>query len=200
MSPGVNPRRAYDASRRQEQARHNRAAILDAARERFLELGYAGTTMNAVAADAGVSVETVYKAFGNKAGLVKAVFDVAIVGDDEPIPLMQRQLIAHIEAEPDAREKLERAGPPLAETAARTQPIVLVVRAAAVTDASAAGVWEQLQAERLGGMAMFAAHLHGAGCLREGVSKNEARDVLWTYNSVEIWDLLVNQRCWTTKR
>src|SRR4051812_49175105 len=179
MSPGVNPRRAYDASRRQEQARHNRAAILDAARERFLELGYAGTTMTAVAADAGVSVETVYKAFANKAGLVKAVFDVAIVGDDEPIPLMEREFVARNRAEPDPRRKLAAYGRHLAATIPRAGPIQLVVRAAAGTDAGAADVWSQLQAERLTGMSAFAQHLDEGGYLRAGTSRATARDVLW---------------------
>jgi AcrR family transcriptional regulator len=194
------PKRAYDSSRRQARAAEAQAAILRAARDAFLTDGYAATTVPGVAKAASVSVETVYKAFGNKAGLVKAVFDVAIVGDDEPIPLMQRELIAQIEAESDPRKKFERYGAHLAEIASRTQPIVLVVRAAAVTDEGAAAVWDQLQAERLMGMTAFAGHLHDAGCLRDGVSKIEARDVLWTYNSVEVWDLLVNQRGWATKR
>jgi hypothetical protein len=88
MSSPVNPRRSYDASGRQAQARESRLAVLRAARRLFLERGYALTTMAAVAASAGVSVETVYKAFGNKAGLVKAVFDSDIVGDDEPVPFL----------------------------------------------------------------------------------------------------------------
>jgi AcrR family transcriptional regulator len=200
MSEGVKGKRTYDASRRQEQARATRRSILLAARQRFLDEGYAGTTVGAVAADAGVSVETVYKAFGNKAGLVKAVFDVAIVGDDEPIPLMQRETIARMQAEPDGRRKLELYGEHLVDIAPRTNPIRLVVRAAASSDAGAAEVWEQLQRERLTGMTAFAADLQGWGLLRPGVSKSEARDVLWTYNSVELWDLLVNQRGWSTRR
>src|SRR6478672_10547771 len=99
MSGHVKGRRAYDSSRRQEQARRTRAAVLDAARRQFLDAGYAATTMAGVAAGAGVSVETVYKAFANKPGLVKAVFDVAVVGDDEPVPLMQREFVRRNQAE-----------------------------------------------------------------------------------------------------
>jgi AcrR family transcriptional regulator len=200
MSPSVNPRRAYDSSGRREQARQNRGTILDAARTRFLELGYAGTTMGAVAADAGVSVETVYKAFGNKAGLVKGVFDVAIVGDDEPVPLMEREFVQRNIAEPDPRRKLMAYGEHLARTIPRAGPVQLVVRAAAATDTSAAEVWEELQRERLTGMSAFAQHLDERGCLRDGVSRAEARDVLWVHNSVELWDLLVNERGWTAGR
>ena len=91
MSPTVNPPRKYDASRRQERAREPRRAVLAAAHAMFVEQGYAQTTMAAVAEAAGVSVETVYKAFGNKAKLVKACFDVAVAGDDEPISIMERE-------------------------------------------------------------------------------------------------------------
>jgi AcrR family transcriptional regulator len=200
MPRGVKPQRPYDSSRRQEQARLNRLAVLDAARRLFLEHGYAATTMSAVAADAGVSVETVYKAFSNKPGLVKAVFDVAIVGDDEPIPMMQREFVQRNQAEPDPRKKLIGYGAHLAEVAPRACPIQLVVRAAAASDAGAADVWEQLQTERLMGMTVFAEHLDEGGHLRKGVSRDEARDVLWAHNSVELWDLLVNQRGWTNAR
>ena len=93
MNRPVNRVRSYDSTRRQEQARQNRAANLDAARAHFLTHGYQGTTVSAVAVDAGVSVETVYKAFANKAGLLKAVFDVTLAGDDEPVPMMDREEI-----------------------------------------------------------------------------------------------------------
>ena len=166
MSPAVNPRRSYDASGRQEQARQNRLTVLRAARRLFLEHGYAATTMAAVAGSAGVSVETVYKAFGNKAGLVKAVFDSDIVGDDEPVPLMEREFVQRNIAEPDPRRKLETYGEHLAQTLPRAGPIQLVVRAAAAADPAAAAVWAQLQQERLTGMTAFANHLDGGGHLR----------------------------------
>ena len=201
MSDDVKPpRRAYTSARRQEQARQTRRAVREVARRLFLEHGYAGTTIAAVAAEADVSVETVYKAFGNKPGLVKAVFDVAVVGDDEEIPMLQREFVRRNMAEPDPRRKLLAYGDHLAEVGPRTGPILLVVRAAAATDAGAGQVWEQVQSERLTGMTVFARHLGEGGHLREGVSVNEARDVMWAHNSVELWDLLVNQRRWTNRR
>ncbi len=200
MSDAVKPRRRYDSSRRQEQAGENRRAVLEAAHRMFLERGYAATTMGAIAAAAGVSVETVYKAFGNKPGLVKAVVDVAIVGDDEPVPMLQRDRVRRMEAEPDPRRKLAMYGEHLADSAPRRVPLELLVRAAAASDAGAAGVWDQLEAERLTGMAFFARHLHEGGYLRPGVSVEEARDVLWTYNSAEVYELLVMRRDWTPQR
>ena len=200
MARAVKPQRRYDASRRQEQARATRRAVLDAARELFLAQGYAGTTVGAVAARAGVSVETVYKAFGNKPGLVKAVFDVSVVGDDEPVPMLQREFVRRNMAEPDPRVKLHDYGAHIAATAPRIGPVLLVVREAAAGDAGAAAVWEQLQQERLTGMTAFAKHLHEGGHLREGVSMAEARDVLWVHNSLELWELLVRLRGWSNER
>jgi AcrR family transcriptional regulator len=147
-----------------------------------------------------VSVETVYKAFGNKPGLVKAVVDVAIVGDDEPVPMLQRDRVRRMEAEPDPRRKLAMYGEHLADSAPRRVPVELLVRAAAASDAGAAGVWDQLEAERLTGMTFFARHLDETGHLRPGVSVEEARDVLSTYNSAEVYELLVMRRGWTPER
>jgi AcrR family transcriptional regulator len=196
----VKGARSYDSTRRQEQARLNRQAILSAGRRLFLETGYAQTTMPALAREASVSVETVYKAFGNKPGLVKALFDVSIVGDDDPIPLMERDFVRRNIAEPDPRKKLIDYGRHLVGVHTRTSPILLVVRDAAATDPGAAQLWETMQQERLTGMTAFAHHLKSGGYLRRGVSLPEARDVLWTHNSVELWDLLVNQRGWAGSR
>src|SRR5690242_393310 len=193
-------KRRYDSSGRQARAAETRAAVLGAARTAFLADGFARTTVPGVASAAGVSVETVYKAFSNKAGLVKAVFDVAMAGDDEPIPFLQREFVQRNMAEPDPRKKLAAYGEHLTAITPRTHPVLLVVRDAAVSDPAAAEVWEQLQAERLTGMTAFATHLHQDGHLRDDVSPEHARDVLWTHNSVELWDLLVRQRGWSSEK
>jgi AcrR family transcriptional regulator len=196
MAPEVKPRRQYDSSRRQAQARLTRGSILGAAQDLFLERGYAGTTMAEVAQAAEVSIETVYKAFRNKSGLVKALFDVAIVGDDQPIPMLQRERVAKMREEPDPRQKLLMYGGHLSEAGPRAGQIQLLIRSAAASDPEASTVWDQMVQERLTGMTEFARHLYEGGHLRPGVSLEEARDVLWTYNSVELFDLLVLQRGW----
>jgi AcrR family transcriptional regulator len=200
MPERVKGRRRYDSPRRQEQARLTRRAVLDAARVLFLERGYAATTVRAVAEMAGVSVETVYKAFANKAGLVKAVFDLAIVGDDRPVPMLQRERVARIRAEPNPQRKLLMYGEHLAEAGPRAGALQLLIRSAAATDPDAAQVWQQMVQERLVGMTEFARHLHEGGHLRSGISVEDARDVLWTYNSVEMYDLLAVQRGWRPER
>jgi AcrR family transcriptional regulator len=190
--------RRYDSSRRRAQAGQNRAAVLEAARTRFFDQGYAGTTVAQVAGDAGVSVETIYKAFGNKAGLLKAVFDFAVAGDDEPVAMADREFVARIQAEPDARRKLEMYVAHLCDSMPRAAPVQLLARDAGAADRDAAAVHADTRAEQLAGMTLFARNLHETGQLR--VSVTEARDVLWTYFGAEVYELLVLERGWTTKR
>lgn len=200
MTERVKPRRPYDSSRRQEQARLNRAAVVQAAHDLFLERGFAATTVPEIASAAGVSVQTVYKAFGNKPRLAKAVFDVAMAGDHEPVAMLQRQSLGKVRDEPDPHTKFRLYGEFLAEVAPRHVPVQLVIRDSAAADPEAAAVWADLQVERLTGMTLFARALHDDGHLRSGVTTNEARDVLWTYNSAELFQLLVLERGWTPER
>ena len=200
MADAVKSKRRYHAPRREEQARRSRRDMLDAGHRLFLEHGYAATTVGMVAAEAGVAIQTVYKIFGNKAGLVKAIVDVAIVGDDEPVPMMQREFVRKSQAEPDPAQKLRDFGAHLAAVAPRVNALALVVRDAAAADPGAADVWHQLQTERLTGMTAFAQHLRESRHLRTGITVHEARDVLWTHSSAELWDLLVNRRSWSNKR
>ena len=191
-------KRRYDASRRQEQARENRRRMLDSARRLFLERGYADTAMPEIAKASGVSVQTVYKTFANKATLLKAVFDVSVAGDDEPVPMAERDMIGAIQAEPDATRKITMYLSHLAETAPRTFPVQLLARDAAAADPAAAEVYAQMRQEMLTGMTMFAADLAATGQVR--VSKEDTRDILWTYHSAEIYELLVLERGWSTER
>ena len=201
MPNSVNSsRRPYDSSRRRAHAEQNRVAILDVARQRFLAEGYACCTMAAIASDAGVSVETIYKAFGNKAGLLRALFDVAVGGDEDPIPKRHRALVNRMWAEPDPERKLRLYGEIIGSGAARVQPIQLMAREAAASDPAAAEVYDNIREERLARMVGFAEFLRETGGLRADVTVEEARDVLWTYNSAEIWELLVLKRGWKPAR
>ncbi len=200
MPRPVKAKRTYDGSGRQEPARESRRAVLASAQALFLARGFAATTMADVAAAAGVSVQNVYKVFNTKVGLAKAVFDVAIAGDDESVPMVERVTLTKVRTEPDPRRKLAHYGEHLATVAPRHVPFQLVILDAAASDPDAARVWAELQAERLRGMTMFARSLHSEGHLRTDVSAIEARDVLWTYNSAELYRLLVIERRWSAKR
>jgi AcrR family transcriptional regulator len=193
-------KRRYDSSRRLELARQNRAAVLEAARELFIARGYAATTVADIAARAGVSVETIYKSFGNKPGVAKAVFDVAVVGDDDPVPLFERPEIKAIEAEPDARKKIRMFFGRYPERRSRTGPIELVIRDAAAGDPGAAAVRDALKEELHRGMTMFATELLRGKGVRAGLSIDEVADILFAYVSVELYEVLVVMRGWDLDR
>lgn len=192
------PPRRYDSTRRRQQAQQNRHAVLTAARRRFLTQGYAATTIAEIASDASVSVETVYKAFATKAGVLKALFDVSVAGDDEPIPMAQRDVIQNVIDATDAARKLEIYAEHLAATMPRSAPVQLLARDGAASSPDAAEVWKQIRQETLTAMTMFASDLARTGRLR--VSARQARDVLWTYHAPELYELLVLERGWSATR
>ena len=193
-------KRSYDASGRREQARARRRAVVVAARVLFERDGFRPTTIAAVAERAGVSAESIYKGFGTKAALAKAVFDFVIAGDDEPVPVWRRSEADAIRAEPDVRRKIVMYTRGLAARQQRSAKVQILIRDGAHTDESLAALWQQLLAERLTGMTMLGRHLIESGQLREGVELDEVRDVLWTYTAVELYELLVVERGWPLDR
>jgi AcrR family transcriptional regulator len=175
-----------------------RQEIVAIARERFLADGYAATTVSAIAQTAGVSVETVYKAFGNKAGLARAVFDRALAGEG-PVSTGERAAIVKRD-EHDPRRRLRAFGGFVGEVTPRVAPVRLVLRAAAETDPEAAAIWRRINDERLAGMRRDAEQLASEGALRTGVTAAEAADVFWSFTSPELYDLFVVGRGWTPER
>ena len=193
-------KRSYDASGRREQARARRRAVVVAAKELFERDGFRPTTIAAVAERAGVSAESIYKGFGTKAALAKAVFDFVIAGDDEPVPVWQRSEADAIRAEPDIRRKSMLYSRGLAARQQRSAKVQVLIRDGGHTDQTLAALWRQLLAERLTGMTMLGRHLIESGQLREGIELDEVRDVLWTCTAVELYELLVVERGWPLDR
>lgn len=193
-------RRPYDASRRQERARANHTAMLDAAIEVLVERGYAETALAVVAERAGVAAPTVYKAFGNKPAMVKAAFDYATAGDDDPTPILQRDRAKRILSEPNPVRKLEIYSDGLLGTLTRSARLQLIARTAAEIDPEMKAVWEHMTSRRHIGMGVLAHNLSEGGHLRRGVTKKEAQDVLWAYTSPDLYQLLVLARGWSGRR
>ncbi len=200
MPPQVKRRRPYDSSGRQSQARRTRADIIENARTLFTEHGYAGTTMAALATRAGVSVETIYKSIGNKPAVLKAVLDVAIAGDDDALPMLQRPLVAQLRAEPDPRRLLSKYGQHVVQSWPRQVPLQLILRSAAAVDVDAQRQWQAAQDERLTGMTAFADDLARRGLLRQDLDAAAARDILWALTAPEQYEVLVLQRGWPIDR
>jgi AcrR family transcriptional regulator len=193
-------KRAYDASRRHEQARARRLATVLVARDLFERDGFRLTTIAAVAARAGVSAESIYKGFGTKAALAKAVFDVTVAGDDEPVPVADRPAMQAIRDEPDVRRKIDMFVGGLAQRQARSAGVQILIRDGRHVDDSLGPVWAKLNDEALVGMTMLARHLADSGQLRDGVDVDEVRDVLWNYLAIDTYERLVLIRGWPLER
>jgi AcrR family transcriptional regulator len=194
----INARRAYNSNRRLERSRDTHNALLDAALVRFLEHGYSATTIDSIAADAAVSPATIYKTYRSKAGLVRALCERAL-GGRGPVPAEQRSDALQA-SEPDPRKIIAGWGRLTAEVAPRIAPILLLLRDAADGDVTAASLLAELDAERHARMTRNARSLVRGGHTRDEIRLAEASDVLWTYSSPELYDLLVRRRHWSLGR
>lgn len=192
--------RAYASPLRVGQAQTTRRLILDAAARLFAEQGYVATSIDAIAAAAGVGRATVFTAVGGKPVLLKAAYDIAIVGDEQPVALVERPRSRLIRQEPDARRYLDRYGELAAEIAGRVAPINEVVRGAAGADSEARALYEKLQDERLVGAKHIVGDVLAKGGLRAGLRAAEAVDIVWALIEPSLYLRLVHQRGWTPKR
>jgi AcrR family transcriptional regulator len=194
---GVNPR-TYDNSRRAEQARATRRRIVDVARELLLTQGYATTTIAQVAKAAGVSSETVQKGFGTKAALAKAVYDVTLVGDDEPVPLRERPEFVAVRAESDPVRKLAAYGVVGRTLWERLGPLMAVLmQGAQAGEPDLVAFVATVRRESYAGASGVVADLAARGALRPDLSVEQARDELWLLIQPELWLLLLGERGWT---
>jgi TetR/AcrR family transcriptional regulator, regulator of autoinduction and epiphytic fitness len=190
-------KRAYDATRRQEQARQTRRRILDAADALFVAQGYAATTIAGIAAGAGVSQPTVYAAFGSKRAILKELVDVRIAGDDEPVAVLDRPFVERIADEADGRRKLAIFAEHLRGVHERTADVLAALRAAADSDPEVAELWETLKQQRRFGQGRFAEHLAEAGVLRDDLTAAKAADVITTLMDHELYLGLCRDLGWS---
>jgi len=195
---GAPASRGYRSPRREIQARRTRARIIAAAAQRFLAHGYAGTTMRAVARDAGVALPTVELAFRTKARLLKAVIDVAIAGDDEQVAMLDRQW---------AKQAESIAGPPnfvaafarvLAGSAERAAGLAATALEAARADEDIATVAAQLMSQREVMASWLVDGIMHRSALREGTDRAVAVDTVWTLMDPVVFCRLTGDRHWTT--
>jgi AcrR family transcriptional regulator len=193
-------KRRYDASGRQARARERRRDTVNAARELFERDGFRQATIAAIAAAAGVSAVSVYKGFGSKAALAKAVFDTALAGDDEPVPIADRMAMQRLRDEPDVRRKIAMFVEGLAQRLDRSATVQILIRDGRHVDSSLEPVWAALNEEGLVGMTRLGQHLLDTGQLRDGIDVVEVRDVLWNYLAIDTYERLVLLRGWTLPR
>ena len=194
MSDVKAPRRRYNSTGRQAQARRNQEVILEAAQRQFLDAGYGGATVAIIAAAAEVSVETVYKTFGGKSGLVRALYDRALRGGERQSAYERSDDMRTRESDP--RTIMRNWSELTTEVAVRMTPIRLLIRAAAVIDPEITALQQSADRERLERMTHHAGFLAERGYLRDDISLDKAADILYTCSSLEMYDILVLQRNW----
>ena len=198
MSEIVKTRRSYDSPRRREQARATRRAILEAARELFIERGYVATTIDAIAGDADVSPETVYAVFGTKRALLSELIDISIAGDGDAPPVLEQGWVQEMRDEPDPRRQLSilaRNGRSILE---RRAPIDEVVRGAAAADPDIAALWQRGKAQRFAGQRELLRIIVGETGPRARIDLETGADILYAIGSPETYLLLVADRGWSS--
>jgi AcrR family transcriptional regulator len=185
--------RPYDASSRRESAARNRAAVLAACRELLFRDGYHRMTVRSVAGQAGVSPETVYKAFGGKAGLMKALWDVTLAGDDQPVPIADRPEIREVRSAADPAEKLRRWAGFVRGANQRLAPLYGLL---AQAGPEVTRMLATTQQERLTGVRALVTHLVDSGLLAAGRDPATAADACWALTGPGLFLDLTVDRGW----
>ncbi len=187
---------AYDNSQRAASASTTRARVLDSAKESFLANGYGATTIRRVAEQAGVSQELIYKSFGNKATLLKAVYDVTLAGDDEDVPMAERPIAVAIREAATPAEAVTAYAEMARVISARVDPLLRVLLGSRGTDKGLAEFAATTDRERHIGSTMAVRSWHEQGWIRPDLTIDEAADIVWALNSPgPRW--LLEDRGWT---
>jgi AcrR family transcriptional regulator len=189
--------RAYNSERRRQAAEQTRQRILDAARTRFVERGYAGTTIAAIAEEASTAAETVYATFKSKTALLEALVRGAVRGKDDT-EVLQQPGPRRLEAETDQRAQLRVFAADVSERLARTAPLLAVVASAAASEPSLAALYGDLHGARMRNLSSMPPALARNGPLR--VDPERAAQTIWALASPELYALLTGQRGWSRER
>lgn len=198
--PNVKSERRYDSARRKEQARQTRAAILEAAQRLFGERGYASSTIEAIASEAGVAVDTVYATFGSKRGVLSNLMDIRVGGDDQPVGVLDRPGPQRVRREPSQRRQLAAFATDVTARIERSRPVDDIIRSAAAVDLEIATMRSRLHETRFLNLQQFVGWLAANGPLRQDLSEADAAAIIWSLTSPEIHRLLRVDRAWSPER
>lgn len=196
MSSSEKPKRTYTSTHRREQANQTRRAIVEAARVLFEERGYAATTIDAIAQQAGVAPETIYAAFGSKSSILRRLFSLSLVGDEQPTPLLERPHVQENIRETDPKRMIENFARDIYQIMRRVSPLFALLRATAKADPEIDAMLQHILAERLKGMRLLTASLSRLGALRDGVDAEQAAVTVWAISSAEVFILLTHDQGW----
>jgi AcrR family transcriptional regulator len=189
-------KRAYRSTVRAAAAASTRLSIIEAASVLFVDRGYGPVAIDDIAAAAGVSRATVFNAVGGKAALLRSAYDVAIVGDDEPVPLPERPWARPVREATDGPEMLARYAHMVTVVDGRVAPIYEVMRGAASAHPEVLAHWSQIREERRGGAANVITMLRRHGPLRPGLSRRQAADIVFVLIDPGLYHQLVHEQGW----
>ena len=184
----------------QARTRLARAAVIDAARTLFFERGYGTTTIEAISALSDVPPATVYRLFASKLGILKALLDVSIAGDDEAVPMADRPPVRSLLAAPEPRDKVAGFVAIAVQVNSRTAAIYRILLSAAASDPDAAALLDELTRQRREGQGRLVRSLARAGALSTRVRERDAADIVHALMSPEVYRLLVVDRGWPPER
>jgi AcrR family transcriptional regulator len=184
----------------QARTRFARRAVVEAARTLFLERGYAATTVESISDRSDVPPATVYRLFSSKLGILKALLDASIAGDDQPQSVPQRPDVASLFAEPDPHEMLAGFAGITTAINQRTNDVYRVLVSASGSDPAAGELLDEIRQQRERGQGQIARALTRARKLRPGLRERDAADVIHALMSPEVYALLVGDRGWKPAR
>ena len=188
------------AGRGQARTRFARRAVVDAARTLFLERGYATTTIEAISVQSDVPAATVYRLFSSKLGILKALLDVSIAGDEQPLAVQERPDVASLFAEADPLQLLAGLAGVTTAINRRTNDVYFVLVGAAGSDPGAAELLGEIVRQRDRGQGRIARSLARAHALKPGLRERDAADIVHALMSPELYRLFVGDRGWTPAR
>ena len=197
MAKPVNSKRTYNSPRRREQAATTRREILEAAQRLFEERGYAATTMAAIATEARVALKTVYIAFETKSGVLRALWNLLLRGDENDAPVAERDWYRAVLEEPDPERQLRLNARNSRTGKLRIGVVIEVIRAAAPSDPEIEKLWARIQREYHANQRTIVESLAAKNALAPGLDVDRAADILWTINHPNQWQLLTGKRGWS---
>jgi AcrR family transcriptional regulator len=192
--------RTYDSSGRRQRAQETRERMLEAARRLFAERGYAETTIEAIAAQAGVAVPTVYAAFQSKRGVLSALMRRLVSGEEGGPPLLRTAGPQAVLAEPNPRRALALFVDHLTQVQERAIPTYEAMKGAARSEPGVAELLGRMQAYRFSNIATIPARLAELGALRPGLSEDDASRTIWALASPEVRQMLQTFAGWSADR
>ncbi len=201
MAKQKSPKREYDSTRRRTQAQETRRHILEAARKLFMERGYTGATAEAIAAEAGVSAQTIYAIFKNKKRILVSLMNVSpTTGVEDHTPMVERTSVQAVSEEHDQRRQLQMFAAVVSNNLDQVAVVSEIMTDAARIEPDLDRILQKLNKQRLEHMTFAVQQIAANGPFRENADGDYARDTIWTLTSPEVFLLLTRDRGWSKER